>query len=113
MYYRAEYTVKAFPEELIEKLNRVYREFRARDVTVLFAYAPRNISSLTVESTEKERLALHAHLKEHLCVPVILDMEGSLYPGTFFYLIDSHLNDEGVYVHTKRIINALREAGIG
>jgi len=112
MYYRAAYTVKAFPVTLIESLNRVYREFQAQGVRVLFAYAPRNHSSLTAASTEQERQALHEHLKAHLCVPVILDMTEGLYPGTFFYLIDSHLNDEGVYVHTKRIINALREAGL-
>lgn len=112
MYYRADYTVKAFPVALIESLNQVYREFQGKGVNVLFAYAPRNISSLTQASTERERQALHEHLKKHLCVPIIIDMAEGLYPGTFFYLIDSHLNDEGVYVHTKRMINALREAGI-
>lgn len=112
MYYRADYTVKAFPVKLIESLNRVYREFQAQGVRVLFAYAPRNHSSLTAESTEKARRALHEHLEAHLCVPIIIDMTEGLYPGTFFYLIDSHLNDEGVYVHTKRIINALRAIGL-
>lgn len=112
MYYRADYTVKAFPVTLIESLNQVYREFQTQGVRVLFAYAPRNHSSLTEESTVQERQTLHEHLKAHLCVPIIIDMAEGLYPGTYFYLIDSHLNDEGVYVHTKRIINALREAGM-
>lgn len=112
MYYRADYTVKAFPVALIEALNGVYREFQARGVKVLFAYTPRNQSSLTAESTEQERRALHTHLAEHLAVPMILEMEQGLYPGTYFYLIDSHLNDEGVYIHTKRIINALRNLGL-
>lgn len=112
MYYRADYTVKAFPVKLIESLNRVYREFQTQGIRVLFAYAPRNHSSLTEASTEQERRALHAHLTENLCVPIIIDMTEGLYPGTFFYLIDSHLNDEGVYVHTKRIINALRKADL-
>lgn len=112
MYYRADYTVKAFPATLIESLNRVYREFQAQGVRVLFAYAPRNHSSLTEASTEQERQALHEHLKKHLCVPIIIDMAEGLYPGTFFYLIDSHLNDEGVYVHTKRMIKALQAAGM-
>ena len=34
-------------------------------------------------------------LRERLCVPVISQMEESLYPGRYFYLIDSHLSDEG------------------
>lgn len=112
MYYRADYTVNAFPVKLIEALNQVYREFQAQGIRVLFAYAPRNHSSLTAESTEQERRALHEHLEAHLCVPIIIDMADGLYPGTYFYLIDSHLNDEGVYVHTKRIIKALREVGM-
>lgn len=112
MYYRADYTVEAFPESLIESLNRIYREFQQQGVRVLFAYSPRNISSLTESSSLQQRQALDEHIRKHLCVPVILPMEDSLYPGTFFYLIDSHLNDEGLYLHNKRMIQALKEAGL-
>lgn len=112
-YFRADYTVEAFPEALIESLNSVYREFRALGAEVIFAYSPRNIDSLTAESTQDSRRALHAHLQQHLEATFLLELEDSLYPGTFFYLIDSHLNDEGLYLHSKRVIQALRALGLG
>lgn len=111
-YFRADYTVEAFPAELIESLNAMYREFQGQGITVLFAYAPRNHSSLTPESTPQQWDALHALLQEQLCVPVIQDIRDSLYSGYYFYLIDSHLSDEGVYLHTKRIIKALKAIGV-
>ena len=107
-HFRADYRVEAFPEGMVEALNRVYGEFADLGVTVLFAYAPRNQSSLTPESIPAARRALHRYLTEKLRVPVIIDIEDSLYPGTLFYLIDSHLCDEGVYRHTNRMIQALK-----
>ena len=111
-YYRADYTVDAFPQGMIESLNRVYREFQEQGVQVLFTYAPRNHSALTESSTESARRALHEHLQAQLCVPVIMDIEESLYAGQYFYLIDNHLSDEGVYMHNRKIIDALWEAGV-
>ena len=107
-HFRADYRMEAFPESMVEALNRVFGEFGDLGVTVLFAYAPRNQSSLTAESIPAARRALHQYLTEKLRVPVIIDIEESLYPGTLFYLIDSHLCDEGVYRHTSLMIQALK-----
>ena len=109
--YRAAYTPEAFPDELIEALNRVYREFQAKDVEVLFAYAPRNHSALTPESTEEARRALHERLCEKLAAPVVIDIEDSLYSGVYCYLIDNHLSDSGVAMHMDKLIRALRAGG--
>ena len=102
--YRAEYTMAAFPETLIERLNGAYRPFLEKGVRVCFSYTPRNWSSLSDDSTPEERARLHHHLQEHLCVPVISDIEDYLYPATDFYLIDSHLSSEGVQKRTGQII---------
>ncbi len=104
----ADYTVGAFPAEMIGRLNAAYQPFLQKGVQVLFTYTPRNWSSLTPESTPQARAVLHAHLREHLCVPVISDIEDFLYPGTMFYLIDSHLSTRGVEVRTERIIRDLQ-----
>ena len=109
MYFRADYRVEAFPEELVESLNRVYRELEEKGVRVFFAYAPRNWSSLTEGSTKEARQALAAYLEEKLAVPVLFDMEESLYPGTLFYLIDSHLCDEGARLYTQMMAQALKK----
>ena len=109
MYFRADYTVEAFPEKLVESLNRVYRELEEQGVRVFFAYAPRNWSSLTEGSTKEARQALAAYLEEKLAGPVLFDMEESLYPGTLFYLIDSHLCDEGARLYTQMVAQALKK----
>jgi len=105
---RADYTVASFPEATVESLNRVYEGFLRDGITVYFTYTPRNIRAITPETTPDARQALHDYLTEHLCVPVISPIEESLYPGTCFYLIDSHLSTEAVAVRTERIIDDLR-----
>lgn len=104
----ADYTTAAFPLDVLQGMNEVYRRFLDDGVTVYFTYTPRNIRAITPESTPEARAALHAHLAQQLCVPVISPIEESLYPGTLFYLIDSHLSTEGVRIRTERIIDDLR-----
>ncbi len=103
----ADYTVAGIPREVVACLNEAYAPFLDKGVRVYFTYTPRNWSSLTEDSTPEARAALHAHLVQCLDVPVISDIEDYLYPGTMFYLIDSHLSTEGVRVRTERIIRDL------
>lgn len=104
----ADYTVNGFPGETIERLNGVYRCFLEEGITVYFTYTPRNINAITPESTLEARQKLHEHLSQQLCVPVISEIEDSLYSGIYFYLIDSHLSTEGAAIRTERIITDLR-----
>lgn len=104
-----EYTVSAFPEEYyIAPLNAMYRRFLEKGITVYFTYAPRNQSALSEDSTPEARAALHAYLQEKLIVPVISELEDSLYPGRYLYGTDNHLSTEGVALRTERIIRDLR-----
>ncbi len=104
----ADYTVAGIPKEVVVCLNEAYVPFLEKGVRVYFSYTPRNWSSLTPESTPEARAQLHEHLKKHLTVPVISEIEDYLYPGTYFYLIDSHLSTEGVQLRTQRIIRDLQ-----
>lgn len=105
---RADYRPEPFTDAVLEGMNREYRRFLADGVEVYFTYTPRNIASLTEGSTPAARAALDGLLRERLCVPVISRMEESLYPGRYFYLIDSHLSDEGAALYTARVIEDLR-----
>lgn len=104
----ADYTVGGFPLETIACLNRVYEGFLEDGITVLYTYTPRNIRAITAESTPDARQALHDHLAQNLIVPVISSIEESLYPGTCFYLIDSHLSSEAAVTRTQRVIKDLQ-----
>lgn len=105
---QADYTAASFPPEVLEAMNSRYRAFQEKGVQVLFTYTPRNRSSLTARSTPQQRQTLDELLRSGLCVPVISDLEGSLYSGIYFYLIDSHLSTEGVQHFTQRIIENLK-----
>ncbi len=104
----ADYTAENITPEYTQALNRVYRTFLERGISVYFTYTPRNRSSLTEGSTPAARRALHEYLAEHLCVPVVSDIEDSLYSGVYFYLIDSHLSSEGAHIRTRQVIDSLR-----
>ncbi len=106
----ADYTVKSFPPETVQSLNRALSPFSERGVRVFFTYTPRNIDSLTEESTPEAREALDGWLRERLEVPVISSPEDYLLPGRWFYLIDSHTGTEGARIRTERVIRDLEEA---
>ena len=103
----ADYTVQSFPEGTTESLNGVYRRFADKGVSVYFTYTPRNHASLTEESTAEAIRQLDAYLRENISVPIISEIEDSLYSGIYFYLIDSHLSSEGAEIRTERVISDL------
>lgn len=104
----ADYTTENITADHVEALNGVYRTFLERGIAVYFTYTPRNRNSLTPGSTPEARRALHTYLTQRLCVPVISDIEDSLFAGTCFYLIDSHLSSEGAVLRTGQVIRDLR-----
>lgn len=106
-YVRPEYTVAPFTPERMESINREYRHFQDRGILVLFTFTPRNRSSISEDSTPENRKELERYLKEQLCVPVISKMENSLMSGIYFYVIDSHLSNEGARLFTLQIVEDL------
>lgn len=100
----ADYEVSSYPEDVIQSLNQVYQRFLDQGITVWFSYAPRSLRAVTEGSTETERARLHDYLREALHVPVISDIEDSMFSGYYFYETDNHLSDEGVEIRTERII---------
>jgi hypothetical protein len=100
----ADYEVASYPKSVTESLNCVYRSFQAKGVAVYFTYAPRSLRAITEGSTEAERMRLHQHLTEQLCVPIISEIEDSLFSGYYFYGTDNHLSSEGAQLRTERVI---------
>lgn len=103
------YTIAAFPEDpYITSINRMYEKFLDAGVHVYFTYAPRNAMALSDDSTPEARAALDAYFREKLCVPVISDLEDSLWSGIYLYGTDNHLSTEGAAIHTRRLIPLIR-----
>ncbi|MCD8342704.1 MAG: InlB B-repeat-containing protein [Clostridiales bacterium] len=105
-----DYTVKSFPvAQFIQPLNEMYQRFLDRGVRVYFTYAPRNSLAISEDSTEEARAELDAWFRENLLVPVLSDIEESLWPGRYLYGTDNHLSTEGVAIRTEQIISELKE----
>lgn len=104
-----QYAVSAFPKErFIAPLNAMYRRFMDQGVMVYFAYSPRNAQAVSEDSTPQARAELDAYLRDGLCVPVITELEDSLWSGVYLYGTDNHLSTEGAQINTQRFIPRLR-----
>lgn len=103
------YTVNAFPKETyIDSANAEFQKFLDQGIKVYFTYSPRNKYALSKESTKEERKRLHEYFKNQLNVPVISDLEDSLYTGIYLYGTDNHLSTEGVQIRTRKVIRDLK-----
>jgi hypothetical protein len=98
------YTVDAFPAAYLASYNALCQRFLDKGVRFYFTYAPRNQLALSEDSTPEARAALDAYFRSELVVPVISDLESSLYPGRYLYGTDNHLSTEGVALRTAQIL---------
>lgn len=105
-----EYTSNAYPiTPYIDSVNQMYSAFLDKGVHVYFTYSPRNKYAISEDSTKAARSRLHQYFKDNLIVPVISDLEDSLYPGRYFYGTDNHLSTEGVKIRTEKVIRELKQ----
>ncbi len=104
------YTVNAFPKETyIDSVNAEFQRFLDEGIKVYFTYSPRNKYALSEDSTQEERARLHEYFKSQLHVPVISELEDSLYTGIYLYGTDNHLSTEGAQIRTEKVIRDLKE----
>ena len=64
--------------------------------------------ALSDVSTPEARAELDQYLRNNICVPIITELEDSLWSGVYLYGTDNHLSSEGVTIHTERVIAALK-----
>jgi hypothetical protein len=106
-----EYTVEAYPKaQYIDPMNQMYSEFLEKGIDVYFTYSPRNRYAISDDSTPGARAKLQQYFKKNLIVPVISEIEDSLYSGTYLYGTDNHLSSEGVELRSMMIIQDLKRA---
>ena len=104
------YTVNAYPKDTyIDSINTEFQRFLDQGIKVYFTYSPRNKYALSEDSTQEERIRLHEYFKSQLNVPVISELEDSLYTGIYLYGTDNHLSMEGAQIRTEKVIRDLKE----
>lgn len=105
---RVSYLSNAFLEEDFTSYNSVIDEFKKKGIDFLFNYAPRNIQSLTFDSTIEEREKTDVYLKRKINTTFLSSIEDFLYEPIDFYLIDNHLTSSGAYKRSEKTITSLK-----
>ncbi|MCR5491579.1 MAG: hypothetical protein K6F32_05580 [Bacilli bacterium] len=103
-----DYLPSIISQSTFDSCNAHWDEIEAMGVKVLFNYAPKNIHCLTEASTLEERNKLEALINEKLDLPIMGELEESLYQAKYFYLIDNHLTNDGARIHTEKLIANLK-----
>ena len=67
------------------------------------------VADVRVWHRQEERIRLHEYFKSQLNVPVISELEDSLYTGIYLYGTDNHLSTEGAQIRTEKVIRDLKE----
>ena len=107
---RAFYNADHITEADWNGLNRVYDAFADAGAVVLFTWSPRSSISLSPDSTEQSVAQLDVLARATLHAQVITAAKDSLMEPLYFYGTDNHLSTEGVELHTRQIVEALRIA---
>lgn len=106
---RAFYNAGHITEQDWTGLNRVYDAFAAQGAQVFFTYSPRSWISLSEDSTEESIIELDQLVRFKLHAEVISPIEDSLIDPLYFNGTDNHLSTEGVDLHTRQVIQDLRQ----
>ena len=81
-----------------------------RGATVYFSYSPMNAAAIAEDSTEQSKYALEAALKNGIRCEHISMIDSYIMDAEYFYDTNFHLNDAGVRLRTKMLIDDIRIA---
>ncbi len=91
----------------LDYLNDYIKFCKRRGAEVYFSFCPIDELALKEGTTEESILAFEKYLKDHLACELISEASRYILPAGYFYDTNFHLNDAGVKVRTKRLIEDL------
>ena len=108
-----------FSQDFVAYLNDYIDTLENRGATVYYSFCPMNELAIGTDAqstlSKDEQIAqqsdaLLAYLKSALHCPVLGSPEEAVMPALYFYDSNFHLNDNGVPLHTARLIDQLLTA---
>jgi hypothetical protein len=100
--------VKVQIDAKIDEINDFAMVCRRRGAVVLLAWPPYPEKQFGEAEREVRKIERAAH--DRLQIPILYSCEDSVYPMTYFFDSEYHLNRMGVRLHTERLIDAIRAA---
>lgn len=99
-----------FHQQQVECLNSFINLFKKKGARVFFQYS--TVAESFYKNSEGAVANLDKKLKTHLNAPLLTSPEQSVYPDSLFFDTVFHLKGPARDVHTEKIANALKSAGI-
>lgn len=97
-------------EDFLDYVNEYIALCEAKGAAVYFSYAPMNALALDASVTEESLNAFARYLKDNIRCEHISMIESYILDAAYFYDTNYHLNDVGVKLRTKTLIEDIRFA---
>ena len=97
-------------DDFLAYLNEYIALCEKRGATVYFSFAPMNAAALGADTTEESKLAFVDYLKKNIRCEQISMIDSYILDPAYFYDTNYHLNDAGVTLRTKTLIEDIRFA---
>lgn len=97
-------------DDFLEYINEYIALCEKRGATVYFSFAPMNAAALNPDTTEESKLAFVDYLKNNIRCEQISMIDSYILDPAYFYDTNYHLNNVGVVLRTKNLIEDIRFA---
>ncbi len=114
LYYDPNTPIEPTPsivsEDFIEYVNEYIALCERKGATVYYSFAPMNAAAMAPSVTEESLLAFADHLEKNILCEHISMIDSYVLDPAYFYDTNYHLNDVGVRLRTKMLIEDIRFA---
>ncbi len=104
---KVDFNPEMLSPEFLAYLNEYISACKAKGADVLFAFCPVNSLAVADGTTEEDIEAFATELENKIDARFITNIFDSIIEPGYFYDTNFHLNDAGVKLHTKNIVEAL------
>ncbi len=111
---KIELSADILSEDFADYLNDYIKECKDRGAEVIFAFCPMNADAIDNNGSQNSASALQDHLEEKIDCDFVGFIDSYILDADYFYDTNFHLNDAGVTLRTKMLIEdiTLRSSGI-
>lgn len=104
-------SIKTFNAETLDQLNEIADEAKAQGATAYFMFPSYIDRSYEINAAAID--SLRRRLEKGMRIPILGTAQDFSYPKEYFYDTRYHLNQMGRDLRTRRIIQTLRQPGVG
>lgn len=105
---RISYDPALFGRDFADYINEYHEFVQSKGATLLYAFAPVNLSGVETGTTKEQIDAYYDHIDGLLDCEILGDPSGYLFESDWFYDSNVHMNSAGAAVYTDRLVRDLK-----